>query len=133
MPQAAVPLVTWEHLNGDDVIDRVFNEKPDMSLFTSLGDNMFLQRCDSDYCYNQMTQHYGSRKDCFPYLFEKNHLRKKTKVELTNMLEKEVGKLFLKEMQVIHELTMSSEYGNMLAVFPFNSGLYLIDIFCKDD
>jgi hypothetical protein len=107
MLQAVVPQTSWEHLNGDDVIDRVFNEKPDMTLFTSLGDNIFLQRCDSDYCFNQMVQHYGSRKDCYAYCFEKKYLRNKTKVEFSNKLEKHVGKLFLKEMQVIHELTMS--------------------------
>jgi hypothetical protein len=63
MLQSVIPQTSWEHLDADDVIDRVFNEKPDMTLFTSLGDNIFLQRCDSDYCFNQMVQHYGSRKD----------------------------------------------------------------------
>jgi hypothetical protein len=45
------PLVSWEILSNEEVLNQILYEKPDLSQFTSIGEKIFLQRSDSDSVY----------------------------------------------------------------------------------
>jgi len=122
------PLVSWENLSGDEVCNQIMYEKPDLSQFTCIGDKIFFQRSDSDYSYNQMTEHYGARQGCHHFIYNKQEYDDQSQKAFAQVLEEEVGKLSQDEIQFIYELTISDDFGSMIAIFPFNSGLYIIDI-----